>query len=86
MLLTRPKQKGVVFHSILKVTCKIYFTLTRIESGETNTTCKNCHVILKLKLKVLMVLSSFVHFSYVYMCIIEDAFTNIYVDTYLNCL
>ena len=49
VLLSRPKQKRVVFPSIPKVTCEICFILTRIESGETNATCKNCHVILKLK-------------------------------------
>ena len=48
-LLSRPKQKRVVFPSIPRVTCEIYYTLTKIESGETSATCKNCHAILKLK-------------------------------------
>jgi hypothetical protein len=49
VLLSRPKQKRVVFPSIARVTCEICFTFTRIESGETSATCKNCHAILKLK-------------------------------------
>ena len=49
VLLSRPKQKKVVFPSISSVTSEICFTLIRIESGETSATCENCYVILKLK-------------------------------------
>jgi hypothetical protein len=52
VLLSIPKQKRIVFPNIPRVTCEICFTLTRIESGETSATYKNCHVILKLNRKL----------------------------------